>query len=45
MKEKADKVMDGYYQKSLEALDAIQIDATKKKYLYDFARGLMSRTF
>jgi|TARA_B110000495_G_C23028249_1_gene611568 geranylgeranyl diphosphate synthase type II len=45
VKEKADKVMDGYYQKSLEALDAIQIDATKKKYLYDFARGLMSRTF
>jgi len=45
VKEKADEVMDGYYQKSLEALDAIQIDAAKKKYLYDFARGLMSRTF
>ena len=45
VKEKADEVMDGYYQKSIQALDAIQIDATKKKYLYDFARGLMSRTF
>lgn len=45
VKEKADEVMDGYYQKSLEALDAIQIDAAKKKYLHDFAHGLMSRTF
>ena len=45
VKEKADEVMDGYYQKSLEALDAIQIDAAKKKYLHDFARGLMSRNF
>jgi geranylgeranyl diphosphate synthase, type II len=45
VKEKADEVMAGYYQKSLEALDAIQIDATKKKYLYDFAGDLMSRTF
>lgn len=45
VKEKADEVMDGYYQKSIQALDAIQIDAAKKKYLYDFARGLMSRTF
>lgn len=45
VKEKAEEVMDGYYQKSIEALDAIQIDTAKKKYLYDFARGLMSRTF
>jgi geranylgeranyl diphosphate synthase, type II len=45
VKEKADEVMDGYYQKSIEALDAIQIDAAKKQYLYDFAGDLMSRTF
>ena len=45
VKEKADEVMDGYYQKSIEALDAIQIDDSKKQYLYDFAEGLMSRTF
>ena len=45
VKEKADEVMDRYYQKSLEALDAIQIDAVKKKYLYDFAGGLMNRKF
>ena len=45
VKEKADEVMDGYYQKSIEALDAIQIDDSKKQYLYEFAAGLMSRTF
>ena len=45
VKEKADEVMDGYYQKSIEALDAIQIDDAKKQYLHDFAKGLMSRTF
>jgi len=45
VKEKADEVMDGYYQKSIEALDAIQIDVAKKQYLYDFAGALMSRTF
>ncbi len=45
VKEKADEVMDGYYQKSIEALDAIQIDDSKKKYLHGFAAGLMNRTF
>jgi geranylgeranyl diphosphate synthase, type II len=45
VKEKADEVMDSYYQKSIEALDAIQIDVAKKQYLYDFSAGLMSRTF
>jgi geranylgeranyl diphosphate synthase, type II len=45
VKEKADEVMDGYYQKSIEALDSIQIDPSKKQYLYDFAAGLMNRTF
>jgi len=45
VKEKADEVMNQYYQKSIEALDSIQIDVTKKKYLYDFAESLMNRTF
>ena len=45
VKEKADEVMDDYYQKSLESLDAIQIDASMKQYLYDFAAGLMNRDF
>ena len=45
VKEKADEVMDGYYQKSIEALDSIQIDPSKKQYLCDFAAGLMNRTF
>ena len=45
VKEKADEVMAGYYQKSIDALDAIQIDVAKKQYLYDFAGDLMSRTF
>ena len=45
VKEKADEVMDDYYQKSLESLDAIEIDASMKQYLYDFAAGLMNRDF
>lgn len=45
VKEKADEVMDDYYQKSLESLDAIQIDVSMKQYLYDFAAGLMNRDF
>ena len=45
VKEKADEVMDGYYQKSIEALDSIQIDPSKKQYLYDFAASLMNRNF
>jgi len=45
VKEKADEVMAGYYQKSIDALDAVQIDVAKKQYLYDFAGELMSRNF
>lgn len=45
VKEKADEVMDEYYRKSIAALDAIDIDDSKKKFLYDFAESLMNRTF
>ena len=45
VKQKAGEVMDDYYQMSIEALDAIQIDDSKKKYLHGFAAGLMNRTF
>ena len=45
VKEKADEVMNDYYVKSIAALDSIDIEQEKKKYLYDFAESLMNRTF
>ncbi len=40
---KADEVIQEYYQKSLEALDSISFDDSKKKYLAGFAENLMNR--
>lgn len=45
VKSKADYVMEEYYEKSLRALDAINLPAEKKQYLIDFAASLMNRTY
>jgi len=45
VKEKADELMESYYQKSLASLDKIDIDDKKRGYLFGFADALMKRKF
>jgi geranylgeranyl diphosphate synthase type II len=43
IKEETEKMIEDYYEKSLQYLDAISIDKEQKAELYDFAKGLMLR--
>ena len=43
IKEETEKMIEDYYEKSLQYLDAIAIDKEQKAELYDFAKGLMLR--
>jgi geranylgeranyl diphosphate synthase, type II len=45
IKEKADALMDEYYQKSIDALNKIVINDHKKSYLKGFAEALMDRKY
>lgn len=44
VKEQAESVMWGYYDKAIESLNAINLSEEKQSYLLDFAKGLMIRT-
>jgi len=43
VKEIAEKEMDGFYQKALTSLDAVQVENNKKTILLNFAGELMNR--
>jgi geranylgeranyl diphosphate synthase type II len=43
IKEETEKMIENYYEKSLQYLDAISIDKEQKAGLYGFAKGLMLR--
>jgi len=43
IKEETEKMIEDYYEKSLQYLDAISIEKEQKAELYDFAKGLMLR--
>jgi geranylgeranyl diphosphate synthase type II len=45
IKEKADQLMDDYYNKAIKALNDISLDFSKKEYLQGFADTLMARTY
>ncbi len=45
IKEKADKLMDDYYNKAIQSLEKINLDTLKKEYLQGFADSLMARTY
>lgn len=44
IKEEADKLMESYYVKAIDALNSIKIAPSKIEYLKDFADTLMART-
>ena len=44
VKEQAESVMWGYYDKAIESLNSINLSEEKQSYLLDFAKGLMIRT-
>jgi len=43
IKQETEKMIEAYYKKSLQYLDAISIDKEQKAELYSFAKGLMMR--
>jgi len=43
IKQETEKMIEAYYQKSLQYLDAISIEKEQKAELYSFAKGLMMR--